>query len=55
MDFKTLVWNARGWRNKKENLHKKVQEYNVRMITETKNKKSDCFRVYRGYREDFEK
>ncbi|CAL1681213.1 unnamed protein product [Lasius platythorax] len=45
MDIKILLWNARGWNNKKEELYKRVQEYDISVITETKSREYDLFRV----------
>lgn len=45
METKVLLWNARGWRNKKEELIKRIQEYDICVITETKNKINEGFKV----------
>lgn len=38
MDLKIMLWNARGWKNKKEELWKRCQDYDVNIITEIKAK-----------------
>lgn len=43
--IKGLVWNARGWTNKDAEIWKRVQEYDIVIITETKNKRTDRFLV----------
>lgn len=45
MDIKVL-WNARGMRNKKEELMKRIQDYDVCIITELKNNiKQDFLKI----------
>lgn len=29
METKILLWNARGWRNKKEEITKRIEDYDV--------------------------
>lgn len=45
METKILLWNARGWRNKKDELIKRVQQYDICVITETKNKINENFKI----------
>lgn len=45
METKILLWNARGWRNKKEEITKRIQDYDVCVITETKNKINEGFKI----------
>lgn len=45
MEIKILLWNARGWRNKKDELIKRVQQYDICVITETKNKINENFKI----------
>lgn len=43
MNFKILLWNARGLRNKKEEIYVRSQDYDICVITETKSKRTDHF------------
>jgi len=43
--LKIVVWNARGWSNKKEELQKHIQEYDISVLTEIKCRMNDTFRV----------
>lgn len=45
MPIKLLVWNARGWSNKDAELWKRIQEFDISIITETKSKRRDYFNV----------
>lgn len=33
MNYKILLWNAREWRNKKEELYEEMQDYDINVIT----------------------
>lgn len=44
-----MIWNARGWSNKKEELQKHIQEYNISVVTEIKCRMNDTLRVA-GYK-----
>lgn len=48
MDIKILTWNARGWKNKKEELSKRVQDYNIIVVTEKKSKNQEKIK-FSGY------
>ncbi|KMQ90819.1 rna-directed dna polymerase from mobile element jockey [Lasius niger] len=43
MDLKIMTWNAKDWKNKKEELCKRVHDYDINIITETKNRDKDRF------------
>lgn len=45
METKILLWNARGWRNKKEEITKRIQDYDVSVLTETKTKINEGFKI----------
>lgn len=45
MEIKILLWNARGWKNKKEEIIKRIQDYDVCVITEIKNKIKEDFKI----------
>lgn len=48
MAIKTLLWNVKGWRGKGEELAtRRMQEYDVRIITETNKERA------RGPRNEF--
>lgn len=43
--IKMLVWNVRGWWNKREEIKEKVKKYDIIILTETKSKKDQEIRV----------
>lgn len=45
MEIKILLWNAREWKNKKEEIVKRIQDYDVCIITEIKNKIKKDFKI----------
>lgn len=45
MTIEALLWNVKGWRGKGEELARRMQEYNVRIITETKHKREDHLHI----------
>lgn len=49
MDLKILLWNAKGWRDKKEELCVRCQKYDINVITEIKGKNNEIFKVS-GYK-----
>src|SRR5436190_376256 len=44
-----LLWNARGWCNKKEEVQKYLQDYDICIITEIKGRPNERYRM-KGYR-----
>lgn len=34
-----LVWNVRGWWNKRDEIKEKIKEYDIAVLTEIKNRK----------------
>lgn len=47
--LKIMIWNARGWSNKKEELQRYIREYDINVVTEIKCGMNDNFRVS-GYK-----
>lgn len=45
MTIKILMWNARGWKFKKEELLKFMEDIDIGIITEIKNKIEDKFKI----------
>lgn len=45
MDLKVLLWNARGIRNKKEEIIERIKNTDIAIITETKNRKKKNLRI----------
>lgn len=45
MTIKGIMWNARGWSNKDAEIWKRLQDYDIGIITETKSKRTDHFNV----------
>lgn len=46
-----LVWNARGLKNKRAELSKRINRYDIVIITETKAKKTELINIS-GYEPD---
>lgn len=34
--LKIIIWNARGWSNKKEELQRHIQDFDINIVTEIK-------------------
>lgn len=51
---KILVWNARGLKNKRAELSKRINRYDIVIITETKAKKTESINIsgYEVYRQE---
>lgn len=51
---KILVWNARGLKNKRAELSKRINRYDIVIITETKVKKTESINIsgYEVYRQE---
>lgn len=43
--MKGLTWNVRGWREKSEEIVERVREVDIAIITETKGKRTDHYRI----------
>lgn len=48
METKILLWNTRGWKNKKDELIKRIQDYDICVTTATKNEVNEDFKIL-GY------
>lgn len=45
MATKCILWNVRGWNNKRAEICKRVQDFDMVFLTEIKNKKKDVFNI----------
>lgn len=45
MATKCILWNVRGWNNKRAEIFKRVQDFDMVFLTEIKNKKKDVFNI----------
>lgn len=48
MTIKIMLWNARRWHAKKEEIIKRIQDYDISIITEIKNKRDQHY-YFTGY------
>lgn len=45
MGIKALLWNARAWKGKREELIKRMQNYDIGILTETKHRREDHIHI----------